>query len=138
MDSLRDAAFEVTADRLAWLNDDEANDLADYPGDGWQQDGPGPTLEDEAEERGYQTGLNDGRPQSPTAWPDSARMAYARGRQRAVKERIEAEERERIDYEAWLEELARERDAELMLEDGRGWADAERVEAAGVIEARKG
>src|SRR4051812_18331767 len=86
----------ILSDRLAWQNDSPGNDLASYPGPGGRDDEPGyePTFEEEAEERGYQAGL-DGAPacSSPTSWPGPARMAYATGRQRGRRDLVEREER---------------------------------------------
>lgn len=100
----------------------EADDL---PGPGWQDDAYEPTLEEEAELRGYGVGVEDGRPSSPTDWPDSARIAYARGRQRGRRDMMEREAREEADYADWLRELAEEREAELMLEERALWHESE-------------
>lgn len=128
---------EELADVLAWVNDDEDNTVEDYPGRGWDDPGFEPTLEDEAEERGYAVGIEDGLPGSPAGWPDSARMAYARGRQRGMRTRQDREEREEIELNDWLEDLAMEREGELMLEERRLWHEAEIAEAVGSIETRK-
>jgi hypothetical protein len=61
---LSDADFRAwlrdQADRLAWVNDDDANDLTTYPGESWDAHAYEPTpeaaAEDAAEDAGYARG----------------------------------------------------------------------------------
>ena len=72
--------------------------------DRWEADGYTPTFDEEAEEAGYQAGLEGAGPcSSPTSWPGAARMAFATGRQRGVRERERAA-RDEAEHEAWLDQ----------------------------------
>ena len=74
--------------------------------DRWEADGYTPTFDEEAEEAGYQAGLEGAGPcSSPTSWPSAlaAGLAFATGRQRGVRERERAA-RDEAEHEAWLDQ----------------------------------
>lgn len=140
--------MSMVTDRLAWINDDSTS--LDYPGPGWHADAYEPTIDEEAEDLGFRLGWDgDPRPDAadltvPTSVYEARIRGYIVGRcRRAYHDELERlraidAEREEAEYHAWLDGLAREREAEIMAEDGQDWHPAEVVEAVGSVEARKG
>lgn len=125
------------SDRLAWVNDGPENTLEGFPGPSWDAESFTPDPWAEAFHRGFSLALEGEDPRTPAGLPGYEARAYEAGAMAGRRLYEEQAERDRIEYEAWLEELYREREAELMLEDGRGWHEAERVSAIGSVEARK-
>jgi hypothetical protein len=128
----------LTPDHLAWVNDSEDNDLENYPGPGWDEPGYVPTDEEEGEQLGWELGLlGEGEPYRCDDFnlSDDRLHGLLRGYSRGSHEREERAWRERVEYEAWLEEMAAE---DAMNERYSYFHPCEAIEAVGCIEARQG
>jgi hypothetical protein len=129
------------ADRLAWHAD--GGHLEDYPGEGWDDPGYVPTEEEEGEQLGWELGLlGEGEPYrcDDFSLSDGRLHGLLRGYSRGNHEREERAWRERVEYEAWLEEMAAE---EMAAEDAMNerysyFHPCEAIEAVGCIAARQG
>src|SRR4051794_29403280 len=82
------ARIQRTADRLAWVNDDPANDLESYPGPSWQVDRFEPSLESEIEESGYLRGYQlDWAAQPPSDLDSLRKLVWQIGKLNGVSDR---------------------------------------------------
>jgi hypothetical protein len=121
----------MAADRLG-LADDEPDELKGQQIDDYRPSfdfAATPDAWSESFHLGFTLGLDGEDPAIPAALPPYEARAFEAGVIAGGREASLA-------YDHHIDELAREREAELFLEPGHDWADCERTRAVGVIASR--
>ena len=95
--------ISAIADHLAWLNDDDSNDLTSYPGPSWDAPRYEPDPLAEAEESGYRLGFSlDYTAEPPASLDLIARAVWVIGKAHGLMDR----HRQDADRRAFEDDLA--------------------------------